>query len=220
MFSLAPYLCSFLSQQQLKTLTVILRNLIDPTKGGSSETDDSIKYRTLKLDNIKLQQRLFCVPYIQEMLVSVVGFTYPDTDKDRLTTLVMTNPPSMSTVELLTNHILPAIAKSQLHIVSQIEKVESQKKKVKLSTEAPSLTVPTIDPATSKMTEKQKARLIMEEKVRQEKENAKLARKLTQAQIAADKKVRMEDDNWKPCVSAAAAKTGTGMLTFRDRHGE
>lgn len=269
--SLSHFDCS----AKLKTLGVVLKNLIDPTKGGSSSGDDSSKYRTLKLDNAKLQTRLFCVPYIQELLVSpLVGFEVVGN------TLTMLDPPSPSTVDLVTQQLLPAIARAETVVVLLSETTAASNKKAKFggssgssgSLDASSSSVNRMSEkqrarmlleekerdereqaraarkvteaqiaadkkvrmgedgsssggagsiiSSSSLSEKQRARMLMEEKERNERENARAARKMTEAQIAADKKVRMEDENWKPCVSAAAAKTGTGMLTFRDRHGE
>jgi len=38
--------------------------------------------------------------------------------------------------------------------------------------------------------------------------------------IKQDKYVRENDPNWKSGVSAACAKSGTGISTFRDKYGE
>ena len=73
---------------------------------------------------------------------------------------------------------------------------------------------------SSNMSEKHKARILAEQKELKEKEEAKQARKRTAAQIKADKYVRENDPNWKPSVSAAAAKAGDSMSTFRDKFGE
>ena len=73
---------------------------------------------------------------------------------------------------------------------------------------------------TGKMTEKQKARILMEEKVALQKLQDDQARKRTIQQIQNDKYVRQNDPNWKPSVSAAAAKSGDTMSTFRDKFGE
>ena len=71
-----------------------------------------------------------------------------------------------------------------------------------------------------KLSLKQIARREAEIKKLKEKEQDKLHRKNTKAQIAEDKKTRETDENWKPKVSAAADKSGAGIQTFRDRHGE
>jgi hypothetical protein len=75
-------------------------------------------------------------------------------------------------------------------------------------------------PAVSKMSEKQKARLLMEEKEKREREEAKSYRKRTSALIKTDKYVRQKDENWTSQPSAACVKTGDSISTFRDRHGE
>ena len=71
-----------------------------------------------------------------------------------------------------------------------------------------------------KLSLKQIARREAEIKKQKEKQQEKLHRKNTKAQIADDKKTRETDENWKPKVSAAADKSGAGIQTFRDRHGE
>ena len=69
------------------------------------------------------------------------------------------------------------------------------------------------------MSEKQKARLLLEEKERQQKIAEKENRKRNLQMLKEDKKAR-SDPNWKPKVSAACAKTGKGLKTFRDKYGE
>jgi hypothetical protein len=68
--------------------------------------------------------------------------------------------------------------------------------------------------------EKQKARVLLEEKRRKEKEEARKQRAKNVALLKQDKHVRKHDENWKSGVSAAMAKSGDGIVTFRDRHGE
>ena len=74
--------------------------------------------------------------------------------------------------------------------------------------------------ATAKMSEKQKARLLMEKKRKKEEEDAKAQRAKTAAMIKQDKFVRKHDENWKSGVSAACVKSGEGISTFRDKYGE
>merc|ERR1740130_2187686 len=71
-----------------------------------------------------------------------------------------------------------------------------------------------------KLSLKQIARREAEIKKLKEKQQDKLHRQKTKAQIAEDKKTRETDENWKPRVSAAADKSGAGIQTFRDRQGE
>ena len=71
-----------------------------------------------------------------------------------------------------------------------------------------------------KLSEKQKARRMMEEKRKADVLKAKEERKRNIEMLKHDKLVRETDPNWKPGVSAACAKSGTGLKSFRDRHGE
>jgi hypothetical protein len=75
-------------------------------------------------------------------------------------------------------------------------------------------------PSTERLSEKQKARILLEQKEQLKKEEARRHRAKTSALIKQDKYVRQNDPNWKSGVSAAAAKSGDGIATFRDRHGD
>jgi hypothetical protein len=210
---------------QLKTLAVVLKNMIDSSKGAvSGET--GLKYRTLKLDNPKLKARLFCCSNncVRDLLMdpSLVGMTMAPTG----TSLTMEEAPSLTIRDVIGLKVLPAISTAQREIVTRMETSPSSgngsaTKKAKLTEHNDNsiVVVPVIPTTTEKLSEKQKARILMEEKERVEKEREKAYRKATRAQIAADKLVRQKDENWKPSVSAAADKTGTGLLSFRDRHG-
>ena len=192
---------------QLKTLAVVLKNLVDASKGGLAG-DSGLKYRTLKLDNPKLKARLFCVDCVKDLLLdaSLVGMVATES------TLVMSDAPSPCVCDVVGLKVLPSVSAAQRQIAVQLE---SPTKKARLNNSSNNN-----NNATEKLSEKQKARLLMEEKQRVEKERERQFRKETRAKIAADKLVRQTDENWKPTVSAAADKTGTGLLSFRDRHGE
>ncbi|KAG7351561.1 PUB domain containing protein [Nitzschia inconspicua] len=193
----------------LKTLSVILKNLIDPTKGSSTTTenddDSSIKYRTLKRDNPKLATRLFCVSHTYDLFLQL-GFVSTSNG----TVLIMEQPPSSTIQGIVQTILLPVITDKQTLLSTS---VSNKKPKLLYGEEHEKEDF-------SKLSEKQKARRLLAQKQQEEKELAKQARAVTKAQIAADKRVRQDDENWKPSVSAAADKTGTGLLTFRDRHGE
>jgi len=197
----------------LKTLGVVLKNLIDGSKGGLSGA--GLKYRTLKLDNPKLRARLFCSSAVRELLLdpNLVGMVASEA------ALTMAEAPSQAIRDAIGLKVLPAVSTAQREITTKLE-TGSASKKAKLSEHnGPSRTATTTVP-TEKLSEKQKARRMMEEKRLLEKEREKAFRKEMKAKIAADKLVRQKDENWRPSVSAAADKTGTGLLTFRDRHGE
>jgi type III secretory pathway component EscR len=75
-------------------------------------------------------------------------------------------------------------------------------------------------PMVEKMTEKRKARMLLEEKQQKEKEDARKHRAKNITLIKQDSHVRKHDENWKSGVSAAMQKSGNDIVTFRDRHGE
>jgi len=232
---------------QLKTLAIVLKNLFDPSKGGA-DGDAGLKYRTLKLDNPKIKARLFCSSQttVRDLLTdaSLVGMTIassstpssaPGSEEDDL--LVLQKAPSASAVDVLSLRVLPAVTTAQARIGSQLEAASggtaaaaaaaNHSKKPRLGStrtngEGTTTTTTTTTPSVpfEQLSEKQKARRLLEEKKRLEKEQDKLHRQTTRAQIRADKHVRLHDENWKPTVSAAADKSGTGLQTFRDRHGE
>ena len=198
----------------VKTLSTVLRNL---EKKGTD-----IKYRTLNLNNEKLQARLFSFSGTEMLLVNVVGFTKTDGGNE----LVLKDAPSTFFLTRLSQEWLPVLSSTQSTLVAMSGgntfTDASTAKKAKLTKSSSSLSSASTSSSTSMSTlsEKQKARRLLEEKKEKEKMEAKLAKERTRAQIAADKRVRMEDENWKPSVSAAAAKGGTKLQTFRDRHGE
>jgi len=194
----------------LKTLAIVLKNLIDSSKGGLSG-GGGLKYRTLKLDNPKLKAKLLCCSAVRDLLLdaSLVGMIAIDV------TLVMNEAPSPAIRDTIGLKVLPAVSTAQKKIASRLETSESAFKKAKLDKQNE---ISTVD--FNKLTEKQKARILSDEKQLLEKEREKAFHKQTKARIAADKLVRLNDPNWKPSVSAAADKTGTGLLSFRDRHGE
>jgi len=201
----------------LKTLAVVLKNLVGVQKGAGPDIEAGLKYRTLKLDNPKLKARLFCASGVRELFLEHVGMVADGN------TLVLWEVPSEGLRETILLKILPAVTVAQLEIANNLDSSPSSSKKAKLTehnnnnnNNGGRVAVAPLE----KLSEKQKARLLMEEKQQRERDREKAFRKETRAKIAADKLVRQTDENWKPSVSAAADKTGTGLLTFRDRHGE
>mmetsp|Transcript_34003 Transcript_34003/g.36714 ORF Transcript_34003/g.36714 Transcript_34003/m.36714 type:complete len:253 (+) Transcript_34003:256-1014(+) len=218
----------------LKTLTVVLKNLIDANKGGIPG-DEGLKYRTLKLDNPKVKARLFPSSSASQVVMDfLMDSTHVGMKPKRrlkrdldINLLVMETVPSPAMQEHIRGHVLPALTTTQADINSKMlaaeEENKSHKKAKLLLAEHNSVsnTKPTpAAPPVEKLSEKQLARRELEKKKQLEKEQDKQHRLKTKAQLAADKLVRETDENWKPAVSAAADKTGTGIQTFRDRHGE
>ncbi|OEU13188.1 hypothetical protein FRACYDRAFT_243099 [Fragilariopsis cylindrus CCMP1102] len=222
-------LCSG-GKNKLKTLTVVLKNIIDPKKGGVAG-EDGLKYRTLKLDNPKLKSRLFSSNefYVLDLLTSsdLVGMTRM-TQQENSNILIMNDVPTQSIQDSIGLRILPALTTTQIKIALEISttaNVSSSNKKTKFACTDHTSLNNTSSASSSmipgeKLSLKQIARRELELKRQKEKQQDKLHRKNTKAQIAEDKKTRETDENWKPKVSAAADKSGAGIQTFRDRHGE
>lgn len=175
-------------------MTVILKNLVDPQKSLD------LKYRTLKLENAKLQQTLFCVNYIRaELLEGALGFVLQQQQDN---TLVL--PLTASTTTMLPRLLQASTAAlEQLSSVSVSSEYQNKKPRVE-----------------EKLSEKQKARRLAEEKARLEKLAAKQERQRNLTLLKEDKAMRESDPTWKPGVSAACTKSGSSITTFRDRYGE
>jgi hypothetical protein len=173
-----------------KFLAVILKNLLN---------SDDPKFRQLRLSNAKIQ-RITAHAAVMSYLQQVVGFEMIQENGESLLRIV-------------------GAALSGLSLQSSFEEVTAAKERVT------SLIPTTVSNSSSvaslpELTSKQKTRKMMEEKAVLEKEAVKKARKQTVANIKADKHVRENDPNWKPAASAAAAKSGVVMNTFRDKFGE
>lgn len=151
------------------------------------------KYRQLRLNNPKINRLTSAHPSIENYLQVVANFgRFQGEDGETL----------LKCPEPHTTEVLERAVKDVQAALARIAAVAG--------TSAP----------TSALSEKQKARHIREQAASKQKQDEEAARKRTIAQIAADKHVRENDPNWKPSVSAAAAKAGTSMSTFRDKFGE
>lgn len=199
-----------------KFLAVILKNLL--------KSDDA-KYRQLRLgsSNPKIQ-RLTAHSAVMSFLQHVVGFDLV-TEHQEEQQPGEQQQQSQQFLRIVSRLPSAAALQSALEQVTAAqERVDSSiPKTVSNSSSATSLPdiVMTTEPSLLLLTEKQKARKLAEQHAVREKEATKHARKRTVAQIQADKHVRENDPNWKPSVSAAAAKSGdAAILTFRDKFGE
>lgn len=172
----------------LKTARVLISNAVDPAKSQDP------KFRRLKLGNAKLQQKIFSIPVMMELL-QFVGFEHQSVEGEDC--LVMkdgfTEPCQACLVDL-------QVAQDRLTTLSTNININA--------------------PVLEKLTGKQIERRLLEEKERQDKLAAKDNRKRNLAMLKEDKRARHSDPNWKPQVSAACAKTGSGISTFRDKYGE
>ncbi|CAJ1945952.1 unnamed protein product [Cylindrotheca closterium] len=176
----------------VKTLSLVLKNaVIDPLKSKDP------KYRQLKLHNVKLQQRLFSIPVVMDILTTV-GFQQQTVDGEACLVL-----PLEKDASTLGQECVAELAMTQQRLAFIAGDTSNAKPVV-----------------PEKLSEKQKARKLLEEKEKLEKTKAKENRKRNLALLKADKHTRENDPNWKPGVSAACAKSGTGISTFRDKYGE
>lgn len=169
---------------------------MDPTKHSD------MKYRTLKLDNAKLQTKLWGIAdwMVSELFVTTLGFTLQMQDS----MLVLSDPPS----SFLIQSIYTPLQTSILAALTSLQQPPPPPKKAK------------IEHPLEKLSEKQKARKLLEEKEQLARQQAKEDRKRQLALLQEDKQTRLTDPNWKPGLSAACAKSGTSISTFRDKYGE
>jgi ElaB/YqjD/DUF883 family membrane-anchored ribosome-binding protein len=175
-------------------LKVVLKNLADPVKAQDP------KYRQLKLDNEKIRAKLVVYPQAMNYL-RALGFVETKDEE--------TGSPIIR-IEMVDSNVMETSFQEVVQALDLISPpvVESTNKKAKL------------DDPLNKLTGKQKSRILMEEKERLERQKAKEVRKQNVAMIKQDKYVRENDPNWQSGVSAAAAKNGSGISTFRDKYGE
>eukprot|EP00339_Tiarina_fusa_P010318 CAMPEP_0117024544 /NCGR_PEP_ID=MMETSP0472-20121206/18214_1 /TAXON_ID=693140 ORGANISM="Tiarina fusus, Strain LIS" /NCGR_SAMPLE_ID=MMETSP0472 /ASSEMBLY_ACC=CAM_ASM_000603 /LENGTH=244 /DNA_ID=CAMNT_0004730999 /DNA_START=160 /DNA_END=894 /DNA_ORIENTATION=+ len=208
----------------LKYLSIILKNLADPVKSQEE------KYRTLKLDNAKLQAGLFSIPAMMELLTGVFGFgnssgTTGQAAESTTTTTLTVSYEALN--QSLCQQTLIAIGECQRQMaLNTPTTTTSSSSSSRLGTISGgnkrnhAISSSSSDDPNSNLSEKQKARRLLEERQQAEKVRAKEERKRNVALLKQDKLVRETDPNWKPGVSAACAKSGAGISTFRDRHGE
>mmetsp|Transcript_29363 Transcript_29363/g.41085 ORF Transcript_29363/g.41085 Transcript_29363/m.41085 type:complete len:247 (-) Transcript_29363:54-794(-) len=222
-------ICTNMSIQEkidcFKVLKVVVKNLADPVKAN----DTTMKYRQLRLSNPKIHQTVGrhgeAMAYLQ-----AIGFVIT---QDETTT-----KEKESLLKLKDSIVNVALFQTSLQeVTTALEMVDSSssnntttntnKRSLSRCSSSNSSTYSSSSNNEEKkssyeprITEKQKARLLLEQKEKEEKQKAKQLRKQTSAQIKMDKHVRLNDPNWKPSVAAAAAKAGDSMSTFRDKYGE
>jgi hypothetical protein len=202
--------------------------LADPIKS------QNLKYRTLKLDNPKLVQTLWSISYIQTAwFEQTLGFILTTSEEDGSsssssstttnnntpTMLLLPQPPS-STPLVLQSIYQPF----QTSIETALELLgdatndtttatsNNNKKNARQQDDE--------DDIQNKLSEKQKARRLLEQSKLLEKQLAKEERARQIQLLQQDKQTRLHDPDWKPSLSAACAKSGTSISTFRDKYGE
>lgn len=198
-------------QEVLKFLSIVVCNLV--------EKPEEPKYRQLRLQNVKIQ-RYTTHPSIMAYLQQVLGFELVnETDSEGSSeSLLRIVDVSRSTSVFSLRDELQMVT-TVLKRVDLLVDTSSIRPKV-ISNSSSTSSLHSDESTNSKLTEKQKARKLMEERETLQKLKDEQARKRTIQQLQDDKHVRANDPNWKPSVSAAAAKSGDSMSTFRDKFGE
>uniref|UniRef100_A0A7S2PBQ1 PUB domain-containing protein n=1 Tax=Leptocylindrus danicus TaxID=163516 RepID=A0A7S2PBQ1_9STRA len=204
----------------LKLLSVVIKNLGDEVKSLDP------KYRQLRLSNEKVAKKIIPCPSAIDYL-KAIGFQEVD-DGEASKYLRIPDDKSVdlalmrsSLLEL--NNALDIVGGGQQKkqtVSASSSNITEEKKTPEGIIIQSSKKVSSKYPSTGKLSEKQKARLLMEKKRKQEAEDAKAARARNIAMLKQDKFVRENDENWKSGVSSACVKSGDGISTFRDKYGE
>lgn len=201
----------------LKLLKVVLKNLADPVKAQDP------KYRQLKLENPKVQAKILpCYPSSTDYL-KAIGFQEMK-DED-------TNENILRIDAKATNDFIVLMQASVQEVSNGLDILnppptknagyETVVKKHRTDTSEEKKDDIVISTTTGeKLSEKQKARILADKAKQLEREEAKAQRRKVAQLIKQDKYVRENDENWTSAPSAACAKTGNSISTFRDRHGE
>jgi hypothetical protein len=202
---------------------VVIKNLADPARCTDA------KYRQLRLSNEKVQAKLLPCPSAVEYMMAI-GFAKTTDDCAaylRIPAETTVNPSHMAAaLQELTNAIALVEPSSSSASSSTRSLMHSQSSSFGEEKKSPegiiirSSGASSISAVPSRFNEKQKARDLMEKKKKAEAEEAKRVRASNVAKLKQDKFVRENDENWKSGVSAACAKSGTGISTFRDKYGE
>jgi len=232
------------SQQQkvdcLKLLKIVLKNLSDKEKRKDS------KYRQLRLENEKIKNKLTIFPCASQLLIDYIGFSkeIDETTKEQVlrideNTVIQNDDVITTSLQYILDAITElsntaSVAAPPKKYLSEKQKArimleekekqdkifENEQRKRNLALMKKEKALKNGDSKAGKLSEKQRARILLEEKQKQEKLIEQEQRKKNVAMIKQDKYVRENDPNWKSGVSAACAKSGTGISTFRDKYGE
>ena len=194
----------------LKTLRIVVKNLADPQKNADP------KYRQLNMSNEKVKSKLSPCPSGIDYM-KAIGFEVVQ-EGDGSEFLRMTKTINLSHMQACLAELNAAVDMLVPRDVGTNPGFTEEKKTpegIIIQKSSSAATKATTN--VGRMSEKQKARLLMEKKRQREIEEAKAARKKTQDQIKQDKYVRENDPNWESKQSAACVKSGNGISTFRDK---
>lgn len=179
------------------------------------------KYRQLKLENPKVQAKILpCCPSSTDYL-KAIGFQ-ETTDEDTNENILRIDAQATNDFIVLMQASLQEVSNG-LDILNPPRpgkaEYETVVKKHRTSEEKKDDIIVGTN-TSDKLSEKQKARILADKAKQLEREEAKAQRRKVAELIKQDKYVRENDENWTSAPSAACAKTGNSISTFRDRHGE
>jgi len=205
--------------KQIKLLSIVVKNL------GNPEKCNNPKYRQLRISNEKVQAKLLPCPSAIDYM-EAIGFRKV-TEADGNEFLRIPFDQAIDCAHMVASY---KELSNALDIVGGEGKISRNNSKIERSSFLEEKKTPEGIVMSShstgmtyqfeKKSEKQKARELMEKKRKKEAEDAKAVRAKNIAMLKQDKFVRENDENWKSGVSAACAKSGGGISTFRDKYGE
>ena len=196
--------------------------------GNAAKASDP-KYRQLRLSNEKVKQKLMpCTPSAMDYM-KAIGFHEVTDPSDganylRIPEGVNVDLAQMQSSLIELNNAIEMLGGSVKKATPTLSSRFREEKKtpegiIMLSSSSMSSSS-TAYPLDGKVSEKQKARMLLEKKRQREVVEAKAQRAKNVALLKQDKYVRENDENWKSGQSAACVKSGTGISTFRDKYGE
>jgi hypothetical protein len=187
----------------LKLLTVVVKNLADPQKSVDP------KYRHLKTCNEKIATKLLRFVQAVEFLISIGFSQQKDVDSNDGSTIFQI--PAEHTVDL------DAMQAALLQVTAAMAKVATPSSTAAANTHVQLNQKPVVK---ERLSEKQKARLLLAKKEAEEKKLERAYREKNIQALKQDEHVRRNDPNWKSGVSSACSKSGSSISTFRDKYGE
>lgn len=197
----------------LKTLRIVVKNLADPQKNADP------KYRQLKLSNEKVKAKITPCPSALDYM-KALGFVVIEENGEEYLRIESSKTISIPVMDASLAELNNAI---EMLVPKEAPSFSEEKKTpegIVVRQQSSSLSMASGTSMTGRVSEKQKARLLMEKKRQREAQEAKEARQKTSNLIKQDKYVRENDENWTSKQSAACVKSGSAITTFSETFGE
>lgn len=187
-----------------------------------SDKEQRPKYRQLKLSNAKVKATLSPCPLALEYM-KAIGFIVVQQDDAGLVEEYLRLDKQMAITDAGAS--LAELDHAITMLVPDGEINNNRPEMVARAISAPVISSSAFNVNSSStipghISEKEKARQLLERKREREVQEAKESRRKTSNLIKQDKYVRENDDNWTSQQSAACVKSGSGINTFRDKYGE